>query len=207
MTTIITNTYEVYFKIALYPKGVNWFHFEEIQDEVSGTMYSEFVEDSKDFNKYLCTQNQSNAVLQTLRNEYEIIALADVTIRDLEFNNNGQFNCKVEIVTEKYDELNDDEIQQIIENSIWPGYDAEPLYIFIDGEPLKMDLQLAYFVEYDDDDEEEQQDEEGDDEEGDDEEEEKEEKEENKKISPYYISSDESNEETEEDLDNCEEYN
>jgi hypothetical protein len=154
MTTIITNTYEVYFKIALYPKGVNWFHFEEKQDEVSGIMYSEFVKDSEDFNKYLCTQNQSNAVLQALRNEYEFIALADVTVRDFDFDNNGHFNCKVEIITEKYDELNDDEIEQIIDNAIWPGYDAKPVYVFIDGEVFKMDLQLEYFVEYDDDEEE-----------------------------------------------------
>jgi hypothetical protein len=153
MTTIITNIYEVYFKIALYPEGVNGFHFEEEQDEETGIMYGEFVEDFEDFNKYLCSKQQATIVLEFLRNEYYILGVADVTVCDIEFENNGKFKCKVKIVTEKYDELNDDELEEIIENAIWPGFDAESIQIFIDGKALKMDLKLDYFVEGDDEDE------------------------------------------------------
>jgi hypothetical protein len=153
MTNIITNIYEVYFKIALYPEGVNGFHFEEEQDEETGIMYGEFVEDFEDFNKYLCSKHQSTTVLEFLRNEYYILGVADVTVCDIEFENNGKFKCKVKIVTEKYDELNDDELEEIIENAIWPGFDAESIQIFIDGKALKMDLKLDYFVEGDDEDE------------------------------------------------------
>jgi hypothetical protein len=60
----ITNIYEVYFSIALYPNGVQSIDCEYKQDEVYGTIYCEFV---NNFDKYLCTQNQSNSVLQFLR--------------------------------------------------------------------------------------------------------------------------------------------
>jgi hypothetical protein len=153
MTNIITNIYEVYFKIALYPEGVNGFHFEEEQDEETGIMYGEFVEDFEDFNKYLCSKQQATRVLEFLRNEYYILGVADVTVCDIEFENNGKFKCKVKIITEKYDELNDDELEEIIENAIWPGFDAESIQIFIDEKSLKMDLKLDYFVEGDDEDE------------------------------------------------------
>jgi hypothetical protein len=153
MTPIIKNTYEVYFKIALYPEGVNGFHFEEEHDEETGIMYGEFVEDFEDFKKYLCSKHQSTTVLEFLRNEYYILGVADVTVCDIEFENNGKFKCKVKIITEKYDEITDDDLEEIIENAIWPGFDAESIQIFIDGKALKMDLKLDYFVEGDDEDE------------------------------------------------------
>ena len=188
MTTI--NTYEVYFKIALYPGDINENRVEE-QDDEDSIINGEFI---ADFNKYLCTEQQSTNVLKFLKKKYENINVADVCIFDLEFNNNGKFNCKITIVTEKYNELNDDEIQEIIEESIWPSFDMETVYIFIDEKAFKMDFNLDYFVEGDDDEDNEKWEEYSSDNE-------------NEKIHPDYISSDENEKETEEELDNCEEYN
>ena len=89
MTTI--NTYEVYFKIALYPGDINENRVEE-QDDEDSIINGEFI---ADFNKYLCTEQQSTNVLKFLKKEYENINVADVCIFDLEFNNNGKFNCKI----------------------------------------------------------------------------------------------------------------
>ena len=188
MTT--TNTYEVYFKIALYPEGI---------------MYGEFVEDFEDFKKYLCSKQQSATVLEFFKNAYDIFGLADVTVRDVEFENNGKFNCKVEIVTEKYDEFADDDLEEIIETAIWPGFDAETIQIFIEGKALKMDLKIDYFVEGDD--EEEENEEEDVEEENVEEEDDESSGDEKYKIYPQYNSSNENGEETEEEDNNCKEYN
>ena len=69
----------------------------------------------------------------------------------------------------------------------------ETVYIFIDEKAFKMDFNLDYFVEGDDDEDNEKWEEYSSDE--------------NEKIHPDYISSDENEKETEEELDNCEEYN
>jgi hypothetical protein len=182
MTT--TNTYEVYFKIALYPEDINGFHYEEEFNEES-EITGEYI---VDFNKYLCSKEQSTTVLKYLKNEYDVLNVADVCIFDLEFSNNGKFNCKIKIVTEKYYELNDDEIQEIIEDSIWPSFNMETVYILINETVFKMVLNLDYFVEGDDD---------GDDEKG--ERYSSDEDDKNEKIYPDYISSDESEKEIEEE--------
>ena len=110
---VMNKTYEVYFKIALYPKGINVFNFEAEEGD-DGIMYSKFIENCEDFYKYLCTENQSICVLNYLRNCYDNIDIADISISDLIFETVGRFNCKFKIVIDENDFLTDEIIQEII---------------------------------------------------------------------------------------------
>ena len=143
---ITRKTYEVFFRVYLYPAGINIFNYEE-ECDANEHIYSYNIQHVKEFNfnKYLCTEFQSRFVLDYLKVEYLLPYIDDVSIYELQYYNNGIFNCKIGIVY--IEELNEDHIQEIIRDSIWTGTYKEPIYICIDGVILKMDIVLDYYVE------------------------------------------------------------
>ena len=139
-------TYEAYFKISLYPDGFKGFHFEEITNEF-GVKYAEFVNNCKNFNSYLCTDSQSTYVLKYLKTIYKKASIAGVTITDLIYETTGRFNCNVGIFCdEDAAELKDEEIGEIIENTLWPTDEKDGITIIICGETYSIDICLDYFV-------------------------------------------------------------
>ena len=139
-------TYEAYFKISLYPDGIKGFHFEEKTNEF-GVKYAEFVNNCKNFNSYLCTDSQSTYVLKYLKTIYKKASIAGVTITDLIYETTGRFNCNVGIFCdEDAAELKDEEIGEIIENTLWPTDEKDGITIIICGETYSIDICLDYFV-------------------------------------------------------------
>ena len=138
--------YEAYFKISLYPDGIKGFHFEEKTNEF-GVKYAEFVNNCKNFNSYLCTDSQSTYVLKYLKTIYKKASIAGVTITDLIYETTGRFNCNVGIFCdEDAAELKDEEIGEIIENTLWPTDEKDGITIIICGETYSIDICLDYFV-------------------------------------------------------------
>ena len=82
-----------------------------------------------------------------LKTIYKKASIAGVTITDLIYETTGRFNCNVGIFCdEDAAELKDEEIGEIIENTLWPTDEKDGITIIICGETYSIDICLDYFV-------------------------------------------------------------
>ena len=125
-------TYNILFKIALYPEGINGLRLEEY--EVSGKQYAELLEDDEIFEKYLCKETEAQQVIDHLYSIYKEYPNGE-DIYDLKHIGNGNFRCK--IIAEPY--IEEDEIQDIL----WPDEIGDAYYTFVDGKFRSIDLQVV----------------------------------------------------------------
>lgn len=151
-------TYKVYFRIALFPEGVRGMHIEEEEGD-DGVIYGELVEDDEVFEQYLCNGHQAPFILNELNSIYS--SITGDTVTKLHYDNNGKFNCKV---TLQNDDWNDDELQQYINELLWPADIHDSAFMFINGKQVNLQIEIDYITDWLD-----EEDEEGDEEEDEDE--------------------------------------
>jgi hypothetical protein len=154
-------TYKVYFRIALFPEGVNGVHFEEEEGD-DGVTYGEFVEDNEVFDNFLCSDCQAPFVVNELTSVYNLIT--GDTVTELQYEDNGKFNCKITLQSDEW--LKDEtvnELESYINELLWPADIHDSAFMFIKGQPLYLQLEIDYisnWLEEDEDDEEEDDEEE-----------------------------------------------
>lgn len=136
-------TYKVYFRVALYPEGVKGYHFEE--EEADGVTHHTFIEDTDVFKQYLCTKEQSDAVLNKFINEYD--NSIDETIYELRYEDNGTFYCKIKLNDKEWLNKNDYVLQLFLEELLWPPDTSDNIIVCVNGIHYNLDLKVDYFTE------------------------------------------------------------
>ena len=136
--------YKVYFRVALFPEGVKGYHFEE--DEVGGVIHHTFIEDTEVFEKYLCTKEQSDYVLNKFINEY-VYSSINETITELSYEANGTFYCKIKLNNKECLSENDYELKLFIEELLWPADTSDNIIVYINGINYNLDLKVDYFTD------------------------------------------------------------
>jgi hypothetical protein len=122
-------TYKVCFRIALYPRGVDNYHYED--RIVNGKIFVELVHDDI-FDDYLCSELEAPYVIKHLISIYKGYSNSE-DIYNIMYIGNGNFICN--IIHEPYsDEL---DMQRIL----CPD-DPEEYYLFIDGKYRSIDLKI-----------------------------------------------------------------
>ena len=121
-------TYNVYFKVALIPEGI------DIYDFCSG------IGPCKDYNiinKYLCQETESQIIIDYLYSIYKDYPNGE-DIYDLTYINNGIFKCK--IIAEN------DTDQCDIPDILWPD-ELVNKYVFVDETNRSIDLEVQSIEE------------------------------------------------------------
>lgn len=141
----VHNSYRAYFKLALYPENTKQFtkHNSSSDDDSK----EETLEET--FTKYLCSDEQSKAVLHYLNIQYIKGVIQNssnyLASCDLKYNGNGHFNCKVVYKLEDGDILDKEETEEMIDIMIWPGNIQNDVYITINNEQFRMEIELDYY--------------------------------------------------------------
>jgi hypothetical protein len=137
-----TKTYNVYFKVAMYPVGINIFDYET-------KIYTEFryVPPTKpfNFNTYLCNKQQSQVVFEYLQTEYSLRSMDNISIYKLQQYNNGLFICKIKFTNELTQ--NENRVKEIIKDSIYSKSNT----MIINSKIFEMDFCICYHEELLDD--------------------------------------------------------
>ena len=101
------------------------------------------------FTKYLCSDEQSKAVLHYLNIQYIKGVIQNssnyLASRDLKYDGDGHFNCKVVYKLEDGDILDKEETEEMIDIMIWPGNIHNDVYITINNEQFRMEIELDYY--------------------------------------------------------------
>ena len=159
-------TYNVYFRIALFPEGVQGFHFEEEEGD-DGVTYREFVEDNEVFDNFLCSDCQAPFVVNELTAVYSTIT--GDTVTELQYEDNGKFNCKITLQSDEWlkDETGN-ELESYINELLWPADIHDSAFMFINGKPINLQFEIDYISDWlEEEEDEEDEDEEDEDEESD----------------------------------------
>lgn len=146
-------TYKVYFRISLFPKDINGFHFEE-EEANNDVTYGEFVEDTEVFDKYLCTDHQAPFIVNEL--SYIYSSFSGDTVTELQYENNGKFNCKITLQSDEW--LSDKtgiELESYIDQLLLPADIHDSAFMFINGKPVNLQTEIDYFTDWLDEDDDE----------------------------------------------------
>jgi hypothetical protein len=153
----VLKTFIVYFRIALYPEANNEFYIDDQDYEEVGIICSEYNKHIENFQKCLCTKHQSKYVLSFLKNMFNN-AQCDVLIGELKYENRGNFNCKLHIITKECEDGNeygnndddDEQIEEIIGILLLPLFRTDTYHIMIDNKKYIVVPKMDYYEEDDD---------------------------------------------------------
>lgn len=154
----VLKTFIVYFRIALYPEANNEFYIDDQDYEEVGIICSEYNKHIENFQKCLCTKHQSKYVLSFLKNMFNN-AQCDVLIGELKYENCGNFNCKLHIITKECEDGNeygnnddddDEQIEEIIGILLLPLFRTDTYHIMIDNKKYIVVPKMDYYEEDDD---------------------------------------------------------
>jgi len=147
----VLKTFIVYFRIALYPEAINEFYIDDQDYEEVGFICSEYNKHIENFQKLLCTKQQSKYVLPFLKNMFNN-AECDVLISEPKFENHGKFTCKIHIISKEYEneEDDDEQIEEIIGMMLMPLFRLDTYHIMIDNKKYIVVPKMDYYEEDDD---------------------------------------------------------
>ena len=138
--------YRTYFKISLYPKGINGCNMDKD---------GEFIIDYDVQRQYLCNNEQSKYILNYLTRAYKANVYDKYCISDLQYLGKGDFSCLIKFNFK--DSMGHDELEELITSLIWPDDYIESdyiesdyfesLFIVINKEKLEIDIELETFIE------------------------------------------------------------
>jgi hypothetical protein len=141
--------YRTYFKISLYPKGINGCNMDKD---------GEFIIDYDVQRQYLCNNEQSKYILNYLTRTYKANVYDKYCISDLQYLGKGDFSCLIKFNFK--DSMGHDELEELITSLIWPGGYIEiksnnilfktinkRIFITINKAKLEIDFELETFIE------------------------------------------------------------
>lgn len=123
-------TYKVCFRVALYPRGIDNYHYED--RIVNGKIFVELVHDDI-FDNYLCNELEAPYVIKHLISIYKGY-LNSEDIYNIMYIGNGIFVCNI------IHEPNSDELD--MQRILCPDDPQESYYLFIDGKYCSIDIKI-----------------------------------------------------------------
>lgn len=153
--------FEVYFKIALFPKGVSNCTFKQDEPDENGVIYSELISDYKAFNKYICNENQIKQVLNHLNKLHKTNNDEGCYVESLIFDKSQRecFKCVCLIrqlqneygdsgCEDNYGFDDDEELDECLKHMIVPREcEFSDAHITIDGKLYTIQIEIEYYNE------------------------------------------------------------